>query len=224
MSTAELTAVAPESPDTTGACGATPFVVRICQAAINILIVLLCALLILASYRDFSHTHSLQSFGVLAVNGLLLGLFLARRPAIAESQSLPIWILAVSAVGLPFLLRPGIPGGLAVVGNILQIAGVVMLAGGLLSLRRSFAVVPGNRGIRSGGMYRIVRHPIYLAELIVLLGTVLANPTFWNWTILIVECGLQFARARAEEDFLSSDPLYRAYRERVRYRLMPGVL
>ncbi len=31
-------------------------------------------------------------------------------------------------------------------------------------------------------------------------------------------------RARAEEDFLSSDPVYRAYRQRVRYRLIPGVL
>jgi protein-S-isoprenylcysteine O-methyltransferase Ste14 len=40
----------------------------------------------------------------------------------------------------------------------------------------------------------------------------------------IALCGVQFARARAEEEFLSSDPLYRAYRERVRYRLIPGVV
>jgi protein-S-isoprenylcysteine O-methyltransferase Ste14 len=217
VSTAELTTSRASHPSTT-------FAVRICQAAINIVIVLLCMLLILASYRAFAHTHSLQSFGVLAVNGLFLGLFLTRRPAVAESQSLPVWILAVSAVAVPFLLRPGTPGGLTAVGNALQLAGVVMLLGGLLSLRRSFAVVPGNRGIRSGGMYRIVRHPLYLSELIALLGTVLANPTLPNWIILIVECGLQFARARAEEDFLSSDPVYRAYRARVRYRLIPGVV
>jgi protein-S-isoprenylcysteine O-methyltransferase Ste14 len=35
---------------------------------------------------------------------------------------------------------------------------------------------------------------------------------------------LQFARARMEEEFLSSDPAYRAYRERVRFRLIPGMI
>lgn len=224
MSAVELTTAGRGSSDAAASHAATPFAVRICQAALNIVIVLLCVLLILASYRAFVRTHSFQSFGVLAVNGLFLGLFLTRRPAVAESQSLPVWILAVSAVAVPFLLRPGTPGGLAVIGNTLQLAGVVMLMAGMLSLRRSFAVVPGNRGIRTGGMYRIVRHPLYLSELIVLLGTVLVNPTLPNWVILIVECGLQFARARAEEDFLSTDPDYRAYRERVRYRLIPGVI
>jgi protein-S-isoprenylcysteine O-methyltransferase Ste14 len=198
--------------------------VRICQAALNILVVLLCLLLILASYRHFTSTHSLQSLGILAVNGLFLGLFLARRPAVAESKSLPEWILAVTAVGLPLLLRPGITGGFAVMGTTLQIAGIIMVLGGLLSLRRSFAVVPGNRGVRDGGMYRIVRHPLYASELIALLGTVLVSPSPWNWTIWILECALQVARARAEENFLGKDPVYRAYRARVRYRLIPGVV
>lgn len=200
------------------------FAVRICQAALNILVVVLCALLILASYRHFVSTRSLQSCGILAVNGLFLGLFLARRPAVAESGSLPVWILAVTAVALPLLLRPSAVGGFAVVGTSLQIAGVVMVMAGLLSLRRSFAVVPGNRGIRDGGMYRIVRHPLYASELIALLGTVLVSPTPWNWTIWILECALQFARIRAEEDFLCADPVYRAYRDRVRYRLIPGLV
>jgi protein-S-isoprenylcysteine O-methyltransferase Ste14 len=53
---------------------------------------------------------------------------------------------------------------------------------------------------------------------------VLVNPSLANWAIWLCECGLQFARARAEEEFLSVDPVYRAYRERVRYRLIPGVL
>lgn len=203
---------------------AASFIVRICQAALNILVVLLCVLLVLASYRHFVSTHSFQSFGILAVNGLFLGLFLTRRPAIRESTSLPEWLLAVAAVALPLLLRPGAAGAWAQIGAALQIAGIVMVIGGLLSLRRSFAVVPGNRGIRDGGMYRLVRHPLYASELIALLGTVLVSPTPWNWAIWTLECALQFARARAEENFLGMDPLYRAYREKVRYRLIPGVM
>lgn len=207
-----------------GSCAAVaPTAVRICQAALNIVIVLLCALLINASYRDFVSTGSLQSLGILAVNGVFLGLFLARRPAVSETQSLPLWLLAVVTVALPLLLRPSHPGFVRV-GTAIQLAGVFMVTAGLLSLRRSFAVVPGNRGVRVGGLYRVVRHPIYISELIAFFGTVLINPTAMNWLLWVTLCGLQFARACAEEEFLSADPVYRAYRERVRYRLIPGVI
>jgi protein-S-isoprenylcysteine O-methyltransferase Ste14 len=198
--------------------------VRICQAALNIVIVLLCALLINASYQHFVSTHSIQSLGILAVNGLFLGLFLARRPAISETTSLPLWLLAVTTVALPLLVRPSHDPGFVRVGTAIQLAGIIMVIASLLSLRRSFAVVPGNRGVRVGGLYRVVRHPIYISELIALLGTVLVSPTGMNWALWLAVCGLQFARASAEEEFLSADPVYRAYRGRVRYRLIPGVL
>lgn len=137
---------------------------------------------------------------------------------------MPLWLLAVAGTACPLLLRPSDAAGFMVVGSVIQIMGIVLIACGLSSLRRSFAVVPGNRGIRDGGLYRIVRHPLYFSELVALLGAVLVNPSAANWTIWLCECGLQYARARAEENFLSSDPAYRAYRERVRYRLIPGLI
>jgi protein-S-isoprenylcysteine O-methyltransferase Ste14 len=198
--------------------------VRISQAALNILVVLLFLLSLYASYQHFLNSRSIQSFGILAVSSLFLGLFLARRRAVAESPSLPLWLLAVAGTALPLLLRPSDAPGLVRPGTVMQLVGIVMVAAGLLSLRRSFAVVPGNRGVRDGGLYRIVRHPIYISELVAVVGTVLVYPSTANWVLWIALCGVQFARARAEEEFLSSDPLYRAYRERVRYRLIPGVL
>lgn len=198
--------------------------VRVCQVALNIAIVLLCTLLIGASYQQLAATHSLRSVGILAVNMLFLGIFLARRPTDSETTSMPLWLLAVAGSTLPLLLRPSHDPGFTHIGAAIQVAGVIMVAAGLLSLRRSFGVIPGNRGVRNGGMYRIVRHPIYLAELVALFGTVLINPLAANWAVLVGECGLQYARAIAEENFLSSDPAYRAYRARVRYRLIPGLL
>jgi protein-S-isoprenylcysteine O-methyltransferase Ste14 len=65
---------------------------------------------------------------------------------------------------------------------------------------------------------------MYVSELTILLGLVVANFTTANVIIWTCECGLQFARALAEENFLAADPKYRAYRERVRYRLLPGLL
>jgi protein-S-isoprenylcysteine O-methyltransferase Ste14 len=198
--------------------------VRIFPTALNILVVLLFGLGAIAGVQHFLSSRSIQSFGMLGVNTLLLGLFLARRPAAAESPSLPLWLLSVAGTALPLLLRPSDGPGLVRAGTVIQVAGMVMVAAGLLSLRRSFAVVPGNRGVRDGGLYRIVRHPIYISELMAVLGAVLVYPTIRNVLFWITLCGVQFARARAEEEFLSSDPVYRAYRARVRYRLIPGVL
>jgi len=207
----------PESASTSRA-------VRIIQAALNILLITLFLLLAVVSYRHFAASRSVCSFSILAVNALFLGLFLSRRPAESETPRLSLWLLSVTGTALPLLLRPTDGAGFVGVGVVVQITGVVMVAAGLLSLRRSFAVVPGNRGIRDGGLYRVVRHPIYISELIALLGAVLVSPTLTNWSIWLCECGLQFARARAEEDFLAADPVYRAYRERVPYRLLPGLL
>lgn len=201
-----------------------PTVARLCQAAINILIALLFGLLVMSAYHHFAATGSTRFLGIFVINFMFLGLFITRRSAKAESDSLPLWLLAVAGTACPLLLRPSDAAGFMVVGSVIQIMGIVLIACGLSSLRRSFAVVPGNRGIRDGGLYRIVRHPLYFSELVALLGAVLVNPSAANWTIWLCECGLQYARARAEENFLSSDPAYRAYRERVRYRLIPGLI
>jgi protein-S-isoprenylcysteine O-methyltransferase Ste14 len=205
-------------------CSAVPSARGVVQAGFNLLAVLLLLLLAVASYRQFHLSHSVSSFGVLTVNTLFLCLFITRPKAKSETSSLPQWLLASIAVALPMLLRPSSGAPHVSAGYALQIAGLVMLLGSLLSLRRSFAIVAANRGIRDGGLYRIVRHPLYVSELMVLLGVVLANPTAANLVIWVCECGLQFARALTEEDFLSTDPHYRAYRERVRYRLIPGLL
>lgn len=198
--------------------------VRICQAALNVVVLLLFMLFVYASYQHFLASRSVRLLGVLAVNSLFLGLFLTRRRATAESRSPALWVLGVVGTALPLLLRPSDVPGLLRAGTVIQLAGVVMVGAGLLSLRRSFAVVPGNRGVRDGGLYRVVRHPIYSSELIAVFGVVLVYPTIANCVIWLCLSGVQLARARAEEDFLLSDPVYRAYRERVRYRLIPGLL
>lgn len=197
---------------------------RLCQAALNIIVVLLLLLLAVSSYLRFTASHSLSSFGILAVNALFVCLFVTRPAAKSETTSMPLWLLATAAVALPLLLRPSGGAGNSVLGYGMQLVGLVMLAGSLLSLRRSFALVPGNRGVRDGGLYRLVRHPMYLSELTILLGVVVANPVPANIILWVCECGLQFVRACAEEDFLAADPAYRAYRGRVPYRLVPGLL
>jgi len=199
-------------------------ITRLWQAAFNILFLALFVLLAISSYRNVVTTGSFRALGILAVNILFAGLFLTRRQAQEESQSLGLWMVAMAATTLPLFLRAGGTADLVQLGAGVQALGLAGVAAGLLSLRRSFGVAPANRGVRDHGMYRLVRHPIYLAELTLILGVVIASPTVGNLLLWLCECGLQFARALAEEQLLSKDPAYVVYRAQVRYRLLPGVL
>jgi protein-S-isoprenylcysteine O-methyltransferase Ste14 len=97
-----------------------------------------------------------------------------------------------------------------------------------------------NRGIVSWGPYRFVRHPGYFAKnmfwLMTLIPSLIPYPgsIYFSWKGYFVTCictaagflgwaTLYFLRAITEEKFLSQDPDYVAYCQRVRYRFIPGV-
>ena len=97
------------------------------------------------------------------------------------------------------------------------------MIGGKVSLGRSFGLMPANRGIVSSGLYRLVRHPIYMGYLVTHVGFVLANPTLWNvLTLVAADLGL-LLRAVCEERTLARDAAYRTYQQQVRWRVVPGV-
>ena len=101
--------------------------------------------------------------------------------------------------------------------------GLLIVVAGKLSIGRSFGLAPANRGIVSTGLYRLVRHPIYLGYLITHIGFLLANPAGWNLFALAAADVALMLRAVREERTLMQDPAYRAYAERVRWRVVPGV-
>ena len=65
--------------------------------------------------------------------------------------------------------------------------------------------MPANRGIVSTGLYRLVRHPIYMGYLITHAGFVAANPTLWNVVMLVGADLALMWRAVCEEQTLSQD-------------------
>lgn len=190
----------------------------------NVIVVLLFALLAFSCYRQFRVTGSINWLGLLAVNALFVCLFIVRRDATTISTSPALWVLAFSGSALALLMRPVESDEFVVVGNGIQFLGIALIIVAALSLRRSFGIVPANRGIRREGLYRVVRHPLYCAELLTLIGFVIANPSTRNALLWIGTAVLQFSRACAEEKFLSADPAYREYASRVKYRLIPRLI
>lgn len=105
----------------------------------------------------------------------------------------------------------------------LQLAGIIFQIAAKAWLGRAFGLLPANRGIVSGGPYRLVRHPIYLGYMTSHLGFLLANFQVHNLTLILAVAFCQIIRIREEEALLLKDPKYQAYAERARWRLVPGI-
>jgi protein-S-isoprenylcysteine O-methyltransferase Ste14 len=131
------------------------------------------------------------------------------------------------ALGGTFLLVP--VGSLPLTADdwrILLLSDVVM-GGGLvfatcaaLSLGRSFGLTPEARGLVRTGPYRLVRHPIYLGELVAASGLVI--PTLAPITAVLwgAYVGCQVTRAWLEERALTNAfPAYETYRKRTPFLL-----
>jgi len=189
----------------------------------NVIIVIALALLTLASYQKYRATGSLNWLGLMFVNGVFVAMYAARRDATNITQSPALWLLAFVGTCVPLALRPTALSPWAGAGDTLQLAGICSILVSMLSLQRSFGIVPAHRGIRTQGLYNIVRHPLYASELVWMLGFAIANPSAWNIGLWLFDCMLLFTRACAEERFLGVDPLYSQYQARVKYRLVPLV-
>lgn len=186
--------------------------------------VLIVALWIVLLYRVL-HSYNAYAPLVLVSETAVVLFVLIRRPTQAISLRLGDWLLAITATAAPLMIQPGldmVPAlaplgiGLVVLGN-----GVQGLA--KLSLRRSFGIAPANRGIKSDGLYRFVRHPMYAGYLVVHIGILILMPGPINLAIYIVGWWAQILRLRAEEALLLQDAAYAAYAAKVRWRLVPGV-
>jgi len=108
--------------------------------------------------------------------------------------------------------------------QVLFAAGALGAIVSLATLGRSFAVFPALRTIVASGPYRLVRHPAYLCELLMVVATMLTTSELWKPLIALPLALLMVVvRIRIEERFLRDSPDYSAYTERVRWRLAPGI-
>jgi protein-S-isoprenylcysteine O-methyltransferase Ste14 len=150
---------------------------------------------------------------------------LIRRPTTAISVNLGDWMLACTATFAPLLVIPADDSfpALANVGLFLLIVGNFWQAVAKFVLRRSFGIAPANRGVKVGGPYRYMRHPMYAGYLLVHIGVTILMFSWHNLLIYLIGWTAQIRRLLAEERLLSDDPDYARYMGVVRWRLLPGI-
>ncbi len=148
-----------------------------------------------------------------------VGIYLVRpRPrardgrAIARAAGLvgTTMLLVVGAFPNPVLLTP--PAVVRGISATLALGAFALGVYGLLYLRRSLSIIPEARRLVTGGPYRLIRHPLYAAEILAAFALVLARPGLWATLMLVPFITVQMLRARFEEGLLSRIfPEYKLY-------------
>ena len=192
--------------------------------ASKLVIVTLFSSMVMRLAADAARTGRVTGVLMLVSEALVVALTLLRRNAASVDRTWAARLLTAFSTFGPPLVRP--VGAVAAVEPFtvtLMGVGLMFVLVGKISLGRSFGLAPANRGVVSTGIYRFLRHPIYLGYLITHLGFVIANLSVWNVALLGAGDFALMLRACREERTLAADPAYRSYMQRVRWRVVPGV-
>jgi protein-S-isoprenylcysteine O-methyltransferase Ste14 len=151
---------------------------------------------------------------------------MTRSPAKAQADGLLPRIAAFVGSYLPWTITffgqtdQALPNLLS---TACVLIGMIMMLVTIRHLGRSFSLVPQARSVVQTGPYRWIKHPLYLAEEIAILGVALQYLTPVTVSVLVLHIGVQVCRILYEEDLLRRTcPEYSGY-EASRWRLIPYV-
>lgn len=192
-------------------------------AATNLLLAMLFFAFAYTHLQQFMSTPRLSLLLIVGVEALVAVLLIIRRDPDRTHHSVKTWISTFGGTIAPLLLRPTEAPADLLFGQGLQVAGFMLQIAAVLSLNRSFGLLPAHRGVKSDGLYRWVRHPLYSAYLLAHLGYFVNNMSWYNLAIIVFGTGFQVLRILQEENLLGEYESYAQYANKTRWRLIPAV-
>lgn len=158
---------------------------------------------------------------------ILLGLLvMTRPPAKAHADGLPPRIAAFVGTYMPWTIGffgetdKALPN---LASTACVLIGMIMMLVTIRHLGKAFSLVPQARSVVQTGPYRLIKHPLYLAEQIAVFGVVLKSLSPVTLALFVLHIGVQVCRIYYEEDLLRRNfPEYASYEES-RWRLIPYV-
>jgi len=147
-------------------------------------------------------------------------LIVSRPRAIAKATGIKARVSALIGTWVIFLvvllpIRTDLPAFMYILAAVLSAAGDLTTMYVVLHLGGSYSVMAEARRLVERGPYAVVRHPLYVAEQVALLGALI---TYLSWravALFAVQSFFQYLRARNEERVLAlAFPGYAAYMRR----------
>ncbi len=180
-----------------------------------------------SAYDAAFHAWLVATISKIMFLSLLVALLLFRRQPVNKAKGLLPRVTAIAGTFMVMLvvLIPAPEPALAqsIAGLVLICTGSILSVVSVSFLGRSFSIMAEARELVTTGVYALVRHPLYVAEEIAVLGAIVINFSPLAVLLLAVHIACQIQRARNEEGVLSEAfPEYEAYKLRTR-RFIPGV-
>lgn len=175
--------------------------------------------------RVFLDSHN----PVLIANGasllLIMYAFALRRTPKTVDRSFWPWAVAVGGDFVPFAVDlSGENRWAGPAPFIIQCFGLALSCWAVWNIREAIGIVPANRGIKVGGPYGFIRHPMYTAVVVSHIGMVMVYPNPLNFVMLAVVTAFKAKMVLNEERLLMKDPEYATYARRVRWRAIPRLV
>lgn len=158
---------------------------------------------VVAFYR-WQQTH-LIFFLLLVLRDFAAAYFFSKRKVAQSKGSRSLTIVAYISSAVPLLyLGPTVSlKTIFLVSDLLAIIGFLIVVFATLELGTSIGISPANRGIVRSGIYRYLKHPMYIGYIISEIGLVMLNP--FNGVLCLVSVLLYRFRAKAEDNLLLSE-------------------
>ncbi|BCI68418.1 methyltransferase family protein [Acetobacter aceti] len=136
------------------------------------------------------------------------------------------WLVAVlgTYAGLLVVATPHVSPLLpSLLCGSLALLGILLSLSAKLSLRRSFGIIAASRQLKTGGPYRVIRHPMYAGYLLMQVAFLLQYPTAHNAVVLLFTWWMQIMRINAEEKMLAPRSEWVGWSKEVRWKLIPFI-
>ena len=215
------------------------------QAVVRLLTgILVLVLLLFLPAGTWNYWQAWVYLGVILIPMLFAGAYLLkyapdlleRRIRARERESAQKGIVALFVVCfLVMFALPGldqrfgwshVPTAIVIAANVIVLAGYAIFFLTMRENRYAARVVEVDQGqtVISSGPYGIVRHPMYVGIILFYVFSPLALGSWWAILPALLIIPLLVLRIRNEEAVLLRDlPGYAAYKQQVKYRLLPGV-
>ena len=151
------------------------------------------------------------------IHNSLLAFYFTKRYPTKRYDRTGLWLGLIAAF-LPTLTTSCSPSCFLM---IFALAAYSLILWSVLALGPRFGIAPADRGLTCQGPYRLLRHPMYLGELVFRLVMVLSSP---DWVLAglmsLGLMGIQCWRILRGERMIEG---YACYARVVRWRMVPGI-